>query len=264
MKTIVRTILIALVAVLALVAVGLLVQWPPLTAAFPFPGATPLTFTFIASMALAAAASQLWVAASRHYAALVGVALDYVAVMLPTALFAFWLGLRGGGLSFYAFGATFLVAGLLGALLLATGLSFPLDRSRPTPGLVRWSFAAFAVTLLFTSSLLLLRVPNVIPWSITPDLSVLIGIAFLGAAAYFVYGVLRPSWANAAGQLAGFLAYDLVLFWPLAARLPTVTPEHRLGLIVYTAVITYSGLLALYFLFLHPSTRLWSRPSPAA
>ncbi len=259
-----RFVLLAVVAVQTLIAIALLVQWPPVTAAFPFPGATPLTFTFLASMALAAAASQLWVAASRQSAALVGIALDYVAVMVPSAAFAFWLALRGGGLPLVIFGAALLVIAFLGALLLAGSLRLPLDRSRPTPALVRWSFAAFALTLLLASGLLLAKVPNVLPWTITPDLSVLIGLMFLGAAAYFIYGVLRPTWANAAGQLAGFLAYDLVLFWPLAARLPTVSAEQRLSLILYTAVVTYSGLLALYFLFLHPPTRLWGRPSPAA
>jgi hypothetical protein len=38
---------------------------------------------------------------------------------------------------------------------------------------------------------------------ITPELSVVIGWMFVGAALYFVYGLLRPSWLNSAGQLIG-------------------------------------------------------------
>src|SRR5881392_3773200 len=40
------------------------------------------------------------------------------------------------------------------------------------------------------------------------------GLIFLGAATYFIYGALDPHWGNAVGQLAGFLAYDLVLLSP--------------------------------------------------
>ena len=82
---------------------------------------------------------------------------------------------------------------------------------------------------------------------------------FLGAAMYFAYALLRPSWVNAAGQLAGFLAYDVVLIVPFLTRLPTVAPEHQLGLIVYITVVSYSGLLALYYLFIHKPTLIWAR-----
>jgi hypothetical protein len=79
---------------------------------------------------------------------------------------------------------------------------------------------------------------------------------FFGAATYFVYALMRPTWVNAAGQLAGFLAYDVVLIVPFLSRLPTAAPEHRIGLIIYTAVVIYSGLLAIYFLVIHKPTRV--------
>jgi hypothetical protein len=66
-----------------------------------------------------------------------------------------------------------------------------------------------AVALLIVSTRLIMKVPHSIPWMITPELSVVIGWMFFGAALYFAYGLLRPSWANAGGQMAGFLAYDL-------------------------------------------------------
>jgi hypothetical protein len=81
---------------------------------------------------------------------------------------------------------------------------------------------------------------------------------FLGAAVYFAYGLLRPSWLNSAGQLIGFLAYDLVLIVPFLTRLPATAPEFRLGLYIYTTVVTLSGLLAIYYLFLHKPTREWT------
>jgi hypothetical protein len=88
-------------------------------------------------------------------------------------------------------------------------------------------------------------------------MSVVVGWMFLGAAFYFFYALLRPSWVNSAGQLAGFLAYDVVLIVPFLTRLPTTPPQNRLGLTVYTAVVLYSGLLAIYYLFINKPTRLW-------
>ncbi|MFN2125545.1 MAG: hypothetical protein ACK2UP_18775 [Candidatus Promineifilaceae bacterium] len=98
-------------------------------------------------------------------------------------------------------------------------------------------------------------------WMITPELSVVIGWMFVGAALYFVYGLLRPSWLNSAGQLIGFLFYDLVLIVPFLTRLSTVSEANRLGLYVYTAVLILSGLLAIYFLFINGPTRTatWRR-----
>jgi hypothetical protein len=78
---------------------------------------------------------------------------------------------------------------------------------------------------------------------------------FVGAAVYFIYGLLRPSWLNAAGQLLGFLFYDLVLIEPFITRLSAVSDENRLGLYIYTAVVTVSGLIAIYYLFINRPTR---------
>lgn len=74
----------------------------------------------------------------------------------------------------------------------------------------------------------------------------------------FSLAMLRSGWVNAAGQLAGFLAYDLVLIVPFLTRLPAVAPHFRLGLIIYTTVVAFSGALAIYYLFINRSTRLYS------
>ena len=84
-----------------------------------------------------------------------------------------------------------------------------------------------------------------LPWPVTDDLSVVVGLFFIGAAAYFAYGVAQPIIGNAFGQLLGFLAYDLVLIVPFVVRLPTIQPEFRTSLYIYIAVLIYSGLVAL-------------------
>ena len=98
----------------------------------------------------------------------------------------------------------------------------------------------------------------IFPWALDPKSSVVFGCIFLGDAFYFLYGLFRPRWHNALGQLLSFLAYDLVLIFPFLALFKTVKPEYQLNLIVYVAVLLYSGALAVYYLFINTGTRVWN------
>lgn len=242
-------------------AITFFLQLPFAVNLWPFPGTTPLTFIFISSIFAAAAASTLWAITSENYGALAGIGLDYLTILLPVSILSFQLGTNSETPQLTIYGIACLVGALFGLGLLLWSIRIPIDNTLPMPGIVRWSFAFFIVALLIVSIQLILKRPNIIPWMITPDLSVVIGAMFLGAAMYFIYALVRPSWLNAAGQLFGFLAYDVVLIVPFLTRLPTTLPEHQLGLNIYTAVVTYSGLLAIYFLFIHKPTRLWARIS---
>jgi hypothetical protein len=99
--------------------------------------------------------------------------------------------------------------------------------------------------------------PNVLPWDISAEGSVVYGWIFLGASCYFIFAVLRPRWENAAGQLMGFLAYDIILILPFINHFSDVRPEHLTSLIIYTIVVVYSALLAIYYLFVAPATRIF-------
>ena len=48
-----------------------------------------------------------------------------------------------------------------------------------------------------------------------------------------------------------------MLIGPLLSRLPTIAPEFRAALIIYLVVVVYSGLLAVYYLFINRPTRLF-------
>lgn len=91
-------------------------------------------------------------------------------------------------------------------------------------------------------------------WRLDEQTSVIYGLIFLGSAVYFAYGLQRPVWGNAKGQLLGFLAYDLVLIIPFV-RLLFVSPS--LSLIVYLAVILASAALAIWYLAISRRDRLW-------
>ena len=259
MNKIVRNTLFFVCAVQFLFAIAFFLQLPFVVNLWPFEGTTPLTFIFVSSIFAAAAAATLWAAASENYGALAGIALDYITILTPLSIFSFQLGASSGNSQLTTFGIACLFGAFFGLGLLLWSIRIPMDSTLPMPGIVRWSFVIFIIALVIVSTRLILKVPNAIPWKITPEISVVIGWMFFGAALYFVYALLRPSWVNAAGQLAGFLAYDVVLIVPFLTRLPTVAPEHRLGLIVYTVVVSYSGLLALYYLFIHKPTLIWAR-----
>jgi hypothetical protein len=251
-----RYFLFLVCAVQLFFALAFFLQWPFVVNLWPFPGTTPLTFIFIASIFAAAAASTFWAVASGNLGALAGIGLDYLTILAPVAILAFQLGASSNSSQMTSYAVFCVIGALFGLGLFLWSARIPMDRTIPMPGPVRWSFIFFIVALLIVGGRLIMRVPTM-PWKMTPELSVVAGWMFLGAALYFFYGLLRPSWVNTAGQLSGFLAYDVVLIVPFLMRLPTVAPEQRLGLSIYTAVVIYSGLLASYYLFIHKPTRLW-------
>ncbi len=240
-------------------AIALFLQWRFVVNVWPFEGTTPLTFIFLSSIFAAAAASTLWALASKAYGTLAGIALDYITILMPLAVLSFKLAGNGDAGQFVFVGIVSVIGVLFGIGMLLWSLRIPIDTAISMPVLARYAFVFFIVALVIVSVQLILKVPNVIPWKITPVLSVVIGWMFVGAMTYFIYGLIRPSWSNTAGQLAGFLAYDAVLIVPFLKRLPSTPPEHRLGLIIYTAVIVLSGLLAIYYLFMNKPTRLWTQ-----
>ena len=122
------------------------------------------------------------------------------------------------------------------------------------PGPLKISFWVFIASLFLSGMALILQAP-IFPWALNRDTAVVFGCIFLGDAFYFLYGMFRPNWHNALGQLLSFLAYDLVLIIPFIGLLNTVAPERYINLLVYTAVLIYSGGLAVYYLFINPQTR---------
>ena len=114
---------------------------------------------------------------------------------------------------------------------------------RPMPALVRHSFAAFTLILLVVGTALVCQA-DIFPWTLPAEASVMFGLVYLGAAVYFLYGFLRPRWANAVGQLAGFLAYDLVLIAPFLEHFGVAHNGNLISLVAYIAFVLYSGALA--------------------
>jgi hypothetical protein len=87
----------------------------------------------------------------------------------------------------YAAGAALFVP--FNIALLVWSRRHPTRDPRLTPFFVRLSFALFVAALLIAGGALLLKMPNVMPWPLKPESSVMIGWIFIGDAFYFIYGL---------------------------------------------------------------------------
>ncbi len=237
-------------------ALGFIFQLPFASSIWPWPDGR-LSYLFVGSILAAVSVAALWIGWTGTWGALPAGALNILVIALLSAIYLAQLYLQDGQptLLFYA-----ILSGLLALVSLAAFLwsrKQPLADTRPIPRPVRISFGIFIAALLLAGGGLILKLP-VFPWAVKPESSVLFGSIFLGDAFYFLYGLLHPRWHNALGQLLSFLAYDLVLIVPFLQLFGSIKPEFTINLIVYLAVLFYSGALAVYYLFLNPATRNWS------
>jgi hypothetical protein len=237
-----------------LLAFGFILQSPVATTLWPWPDGR-LSYLFVGSIFAAVSAAALWIGWIGEPGALPAGALNVFVIAIGASVYFFYLTLRGRSeLLFYGFVSV--ISGIVSAVTFLWSRRLSLHDSRPTPLLIRISFGIFIAALILSGGALILRAP-IFPWALNPDSSVLFGCIFVGDAFYFLHGLLHPGWHNARGQLLSFLAYDLALIGPFLALFGTVDPEFRLGLIVYVAVLIYSGALAIYYLFVNERTRLW-------
>ena len=250
-----RTALLAASVINGVLAIAFVSQADWATDLWPF-GTSRLTNIFIGSILAAIAAPIVLIVATREYGALRATSMFPVLMLGSIAVF---LLIEDG--SEHLLEATVLgLAAVFGAVVMRAGRSIPLRDQRPAPTLVRVSYAVFAALLLLAGGLLVAGFDNVMPWPVDSDTGVAAGLVFLGAASSYIYGALRPMWSFVATPLLGFLVYDLVLIVPLVDHFSDVLDEQETSLIIYVAVLVYSGLLALWFLLVNPGTRLFGSP----
>jgi hypothetical protein len=254
----IRVIMFITALVQVIVAIGFFTQMPWTETLWPFNYTDDLSFVFMASIAGAAAASTLWCLYTREDRGLAGIALDYVLIFGPLAVYS-WQKYSSSRFPNEEL-ILLIVAGasgvIFGIALFLWSRRIPFRQTQPTPRPVRIAFGIFVVALLLLGGALVLKTDGIMPWSLTDDGSVLYGWFFIGAAIYFIYGLLQPVWGNAGGQLSGFLVYDLVLIIPFLLHFSEVDPDLTLNLIIYIAVLVASGAIAIYYLFINPETRL--------
>ena len=250
----IRSILVFVSILQLILAAGFFFQQAWATSLWPVPD-TRLSYAFIAAILAGGAVPLIWIGLSERFAGLAGYGLSFGIMYAGMALAAllFYSRSQQPALAWFA-----LVIGAAAALCLM--LFFRTRRtaeeSQPTPRIVRLAFILEVLVLAGAGVLLLLNVPNTLPWNLSPESSVLYGWVFLGLAFYYLYAILNPQWVHALGPLLGFLVYDLVLFSPLFARFGNIQPEHVRGQVAASIIIIFSAVLGVYYLFLNPATRL--------
>ena len=240
-----------------ILAAGFFFQQSWATSLWPVPD-TRLSYAFIAAILAGGAAPLLWIGLSERVEALAGYGMSFGVMYGGMALAALLFYLRSQQAALLGFALFIGVAAVL-CFLLYFRTRNNLQDSQPTPRIVRLAFLLEVLVLAGAGLLLLLKVPNTLPWNLSPESSVLYGWVFLGLAFYYLYAVLKPQWIHALGPLLGFLVYDLVLFSPLFARFGNLQPEHVRGQVAASVIIIFSAALGVYYLFVNPETRLGTR-----
>jgi hypothetical protein len=239
--------------VILALAIGFIFQLPFATGIWPWPDGR-LSYLFIGSILAAISAAALWIGGSGELGALPAGSLNIFVIGVTTLVYFLYLALQQDRPEMLPYGIASLFIAIAGGSSFLWSRRIPLRDSRPTPRLVRVSFGIFIVSLVLAGCALIFRLP-IFPWALNPDSSVIFGCIFIGDAFYFLYGLLYPRWHNALGQLLSFLAYDLVLIVPFLLLFKTVQPGYLLNLVLYVAVLLYSGAISIYFLFVDPRTR---------
>ena len=233
---------------------GFVFQLPAVTGVWPWPDGR-LSYLFVGSIFAAISAAALWIGWSGEFAALAAGTLNVLITATATCVYFFMLALQAGRNNLLPIALGALLAALAGGGAFLWSRRLSLRDDRPMPALVRISFWIFVISLVIVGGLLVLR-KQVFPWDLNPDSSIVFGWIFLGDASYFAWGLTRPRWHNAAGQLLSFLAYDLVLILPFLRLFQTVDPGRLFSLTAYVVILIYSGALAAYFLLIASQTRL--------
>lgn len=256
MSRFIRSIMFTAALIQIIVAIGFFTQMPWTKTFWPFDYTDDLSFIFMSSIASAAAASTLWCLYTGEERGLTGIALDYVFLFGPLAVFSLQKYSRISNRELIVLIGAGVLGVVSGIALFLWSRRIPFRQTLPTPRPIRIAFGIFIVALILLGGALVLKTNGIMPWSLTSDASVLYGWFFIGAAVYFIYSLRYPVWGNAGGQLSGFLAYDLVLIVPFLVHFSKVRPSLTLNLIIYVAVLISSGVLAAYYLFVNPATQL--------
>jgi hypothetical protein len=256
MNKLLRTVLIIVGMVSLILAAGFCLQLPWIVQLWPW-GDSFSPYLFLGSITAATAASLLWIGLSGELAMASGGALHLTVFYAGLASSLFLLSRQEGDQNLFTRALVCAVGAFVSLILLLWFRRYPHQDSRPMPLPVRISFGVFVAVLVLAGVGILLHLPNVFAWRLHPTTSALLGWFFLGAACYFLYGLVHSGWQMACGQLWAFLAYDLVLIVTYLLHFALARPEQMPSLLINTLVLAYSAALAIYYLLVKQSTRTW-------
>jgi hypothetical protein len=260
MNKILRTVIVIVGMMSFILAAGFCLQLPWIVQLWPWADSFSPYF-FLGSITAATAASLLWIGLSGELATAAGGALHLTVFYAGLASSLFLLSRQEGDQHLFTRALVCAIGALVSLILLLWFRRYPLRDSQPMPLTVRVSFGVFVTVLVLAGVGILLHLPNVFAWRLHPTSSILLGWFFLGAACYFLYGLVHSGWRMACGQLWAFLAYDLVLIISYLLHFAVARPEQMPSLLINTLVLVYSAALAIYYLLVKQTTRTWRKRS---
>jgi hypothetical protein len=260
---VVRAALVAIGIVTLIAACAFALRLSPLAEMWPLGDAVAVD-RFLGAYLAGIGASLLWIGLSGDLGAAVAGAISLSVAYTSLSIAWLTLPLSAAESRLRPVALLWVCGALISVGLALYFRRYRIQNAQPLPRTVSVSFGVFILLLAFVGGALLLRTPNIFPLPLAPAAGALIGSAFLGSTAYFLYSLRFPLWRNACAQLWGFLAYDLALIIPLASRLGSVDTAHRPAMMMNVAVLVFSGLLAICFLLIVRATRVWKLPMAQA
>jgi hypothetical protein len=240
-----------------ILTIGYLFQMEWATITWPWP-VNPLDFILISSFLAGATVTILWLGFVGDWGAATGATMNVGSMNLGAAIFLYQKYGETSDERFLSRAIAFTVFAVINAGVFVWTLKHPIRDRRPASNALRGCFVLFSGLLIVAAVQLMRRSPTIFPWPLEDDTEIMFGWLFLGSAVYFTYGLVRPSWHNMRGQLLAFLAYDLILLPPYLYLFPIVQPDHFRSLCVYIAVLVFSSIVSIYYLFIDRTTRRWA------
>lgn len=211
---------------------------------------TPLSYTFIGSICGALAVGAVWSALSGRVHGVAGSLRGLVVIYGTIGVYLMARALSGeGALAIHAMVALLTAAASLSLLVLLGRVPRLQGKEPPLEPVVRVSTGVFALALALAGGALVLRLPGVFPWPLSAQSSTVFGLVFMGLAMVYADVALSGLRSAALVAMSGFLVYDVILLPPFLKHFERVAPDLRISLTVYVAVLIYSALLAVWFLF---------------
>jgi len=237
----------------ALLAVGFILRMGWAVDLWPWP-VGPLSYIFIGAVLAGLATGSLWVAATQRWRAALPSLVGLCGMFAAMGVYLLGAPLTDAATGAVPHFAAFFATAFGAAVLITLAMDEP-GPIRPLAPLVRASCVVFALALLGAGIALVSGAGQVLPWPVSGPTATMFGLTFIGLSSVHA---LTAWWADrdmAVVAMAGFLVYDAVLLPAFYLTFQVVPEGHLPSLSVYVAVLVYSALLALWFLFLERPAR---------
>lgn len=177
MKDPLRLVVAVFAVLTGYLALAFYFRWPFVEELWPWPGydakLSPLSYVFLSSIAAAICAPLAWLAWTNAMRAAIPGAIDLIVSLGALSIYLALEYSRDTANAALLVWAVLLGASVVGNVLVLRAVRRrPFRDSTPMPKPVFIAFIVFAVALVLVGQALVRQVPNIIPWTLSPEASV--------------------------------------------------------------------------------------------